>query len=253
MKPVIFKNKRQDIFGILDMPKAKKEVPLVVFCHGWTGNHLGTWNSFFNQAAKGLVKEGFAVLRFDFRGSGDSDGIFEKQTTSSMLSDLNVVINQTVKKEGIDRNRVALIGHSQGAYIALLHAAKDKRVKALISWMGRISDYKDFVSKIWVEEAKRKGYIEAWAGYEVKYNPFIKDTFKYNSEKALSKLRIPFGLLYGKADDTVPISEGELAKRLTKGKAEIKILQNLTHDFTGKQGIQREVISITSKWLKRWL
>jgi len=253
MEPVIFRNKGQKIFGILHLPKDKGRVPLVVLCHGWGGNHLGTWNAFFNKAGRDLAKQGFAVLRFDFRGSGNSDGKFEDQTTTSMLSDLKAVIDQAVKQEGIDKNRIGLVGHSQGAYIALFHAAKDKRVKLLVSWMGRLSDYKDFASKMWIEEAKRRGFLPFREGYTIRYNIYIKDSFKYHSQEALRKLKMSFGLLYGEADDIVAIGEGERARKLARGKTEMKVLKELDHDFTGKPSIQDEVIKITSVWLKKWL
>ncbi|GEM_PF-1864030 len=253
MESIVFKNKGQEIFGILHMPKTEKKVPLVVFCHGWSGNHLGTWNAFFANAGRELVKQGFAVLRFDFRGSGNSTGKFEDQTITSMLSDLKAVIDQTVKRQGIDKNRIALVGHSQGAYVALFHTAKDKRIKAFISWMGRLSDYKDYVSKVEIGEAKRRGFLPSWDGYTVRYNTYVKDTFKYHSDSALRRLKLPIGFLYGEADTIVPISEGERARKLAKGKTEMKILKDLTHDFTGKPGIQKEVLAITTKWLRRWL
>lgn len=253
MEPIVFNNRGQKIFGILHMSKAKKKAPLVVLCHGWSGNHLGTWNAFFAKAGRDLAKHGFAVLQFDFRGGGNSDGKFEDQTISSMLSDLKVVVNQTVKREGIDKNRVALIGHSQGAYVALFYAVKDKRVKTLVSWMGRFSDYKDFASKMWLEEAKRKGFLPFWEGYTIRYDTYMKDAFKYRSEPTLRRLKIPLGLLYGEADTIVPISEGERARKLAKGKTEMKVLKDLAHDFTGKLGIQNEAIKITSSWLNKWL
>lgn len=253
MEPIVFKNRGQEIFGVLHMPKTEKKVPLVVLCHGWSGNHLGTWNAFFAKAGQGLAKQGFAVLRFDFRGSGNSAGKFGDQTITSMLSDLKTVIDQTVKRQKIDKDRIALVGHSQGAYVALFHAVKDKRIKTIISWMGRLSDYKDYASKVEIEEAKRKGFLLPWEGYTVRYNTYVKDTFKYHSETALRRLKLPFGLLYGEADSFVPVSEGERAKKLVKGKTEMKVLKDLAHDFTGKPGIQNKVIGITGAWLKKWL
>lgn len=253
MEPIIFKNKGQSIFGILHLPKSKGRVPLAVLCHGWSGNHLGTWNAFFNKAGRDLARQGFAALRFDFRGSGNSDGIFENQTITTMLSDLKAVVEQAVKRPEIDGNRIALIGHSQGAYVALFQAIKDKRVKLLVSWMGRLSEYADFASKMWVDEAKRKGFLPHWEGYTVRYDTYIKDSFRYDSAKALRKLKKPLALLYGEADSIVAIVEGERARKLAKGKTEMKVLKELNHDFTGKPGIQNEELKITSSWLKKWL
>jgi alpha/beta superfamily hydrolase len=75
--PLTFKCEKQQIVGILHLPKEKRKIPLVILVHGWSANKLGTWNAFFVKAARGFSKNGFAVLRFDFRGSGDSEGRFK--------------------------------------------------------------------------------------------------------------------------------------------------------------------------------
>jgi uncharacterized protein len=255
MEVIILENKGQKIFGILHMPEKKKEkVPLVVLSHGWGCNHLGTWNAFFPKAARGLAKQGYAVFHFDFRGSGMSEGTFEEQTVSSEISDLKKVVDVLSKRSEIDLNRIALVGYSQGFYISYMFATKDKRPKALISWMGQVSDMSDVFSTQWINESKRKGYMLSYAGFfKVTYDPFIKDSLKYKSRDALRKVKIPVGLLYGDFDDRVPPSEGEIAKKFLKGSTDFKIMQDLTHDFTGRVGIQDDVIDITSKWLKRWL
>ena len=94
VESVTFINEGQQIVGMFHVPD-KTPAPLVILCHGGGANKLGSWTGFFVKAARAFCREGFAVLRFDFIGCGDSDGEYENQTTTSMLSDLKIVIDET--------------------------------------------------------------------------------------------------------------------------------------------------------------
>lgn len=249
--PLTFRSAGQQIVGILHLPEFKRKVPLVVLVHGWSGNSLGVWNAFFVKAARTFAKSGFAVLRFDFRGSGNSEGEFENQTISSMLSDLKNVLAQIVKHEAINSNKIALVGHSQGGYISILHAAKDKRIKSVVLWMGRTADLKDFWSKTTFDDMKRKGYA-IWDEYKVLNKKYVADSAKYNSESALRKIRVPISMIYDELDSIVPPSEGLRVKRLAKGIKQMKIFSDLGHEFKSEKG-RKKVIATSLGWLKNWL
>lgn len=124
------------MIGFLHLPETRKKVPLVILVHGWSGNSLGTWNTFFVRAAREICKNGYGVLRFDFRGSGNSEGAFKDQTISSMLDDLKIVIEEMSKDPQLDTTKTILIGHSQGMYVSLFQAARDERIQGIISWEG---------------------------------------------------------------------------------------------------------------------
>jgi dipeptidyl aminopeptidase/acylaminoacyl peptidase len=249
--PLTFECENQQIVGVLHLPKKKGGIPLVVLVHGWSANKLGTWNAFFVRAAREFSKNGFAVLRFDFRGSGDSEGKFEDQTITSMLKDLDAVITQVSEKfPQIDNKRVCLIGHSQGAYVSFLHAIKDERIKCLVSWMGRLSDLKEFWSKLWFDEIERKGYIYEW-DYKIT-KKYVQDSLKYNLSKLSWRIKVPTLLIYGELDDIVPPSEGMKFYRKIKSPKKIVIVKYLNHTFSGEKA-KKSVIRITLQWLRKWL
>jgi dipeptidyl aminopeptidase/acylaminoacyl peptidase len=83
-----------------------------------------------------------------------------------MLEDLDNAIKAVSKFPEINKDKICLIGHSQGAYVSFLKAAKDKRIKCLVSWMGQMSDFTDFLGIAWFEEIERKGYY-SYADYKV--------------------------------------------------------------------------------------
>lgn len=240
----------QQVFGVLHIPARRSKAPLVILVHGWSGNLLGTWNAFFVRTARAFARRGFAVFRFDFRGSGNSNGVFEQQNHSSMLLDLKNVVSQVSTHEGIDARRIALIGHSQGGYLSILHASRDRRIRALILWMGRTADIKDFWSKTTFDEIRRKGFT-IWYDHKV-IKKYADDSMKYHSEPALRKIKVPIGMIYGEADGVVPPSEGLRVMRYAKGPKRLNILKDLDHDFSGEKP-KVMVIATTLGWLRRWL
>ncbi|MFA0780897.1 MAG: hypothetical protein RJAPGHWK_002418, partial [Candidatus Fervidibacter sp.] len=76
---VQFEVQGQRVYGMLHLPDGTsdtgKKVPAVAMCHGFTGNRIEA-HRLFVKAARHFVQHGIAVLRFDFRGSGESEGDF---------------------------------------------------------------------------------------------------------------------------------------------------------------------------------
>jgi uncharacterized protein len=79
--------------------------------------------------AKKICSEGYATLRFDCYGSGESEGLFENSDLVSQKEDLEDVI-KFVESKGYDQ--IALAGLSQGAAISIL--AYTSKIKCLIFW-----------------------------------------------------------------------------------------------------------------------
>lgn len=116
IKPVVFKNQNQELVGILHLPddlKPDEKNPGIVMFHGFTGNKTEA-HRLFVQVARKLCKSGFIVFRFDFRGSGDSDGEFEDMTLPSEVDDAEAALTFLIKQRGIDRRKVGVIGLSMG-------------------------------------------------------------------------------------------------------------------------------------------
>jgi len=135
------KLKKEQIVGMIHY--GKENFPIAIICHGWAA-HRFFQNFFYMQ--REMSKKGINVIRFDFKGTGESQGKWEDQTITSMLEDLDAIIN--FAKEKFKNDKICLVGHSQGAYVAFLKAARDKRIKCLVSWMGRMWDFEDLKFEI---------------------------------------------------------------------------------------------------------
>jgi pimeloyl-ACP methyl ester carboxylesterase len=85
----------------------------------------------FAQLAGSLAQEGFAVLRYDKRGIGQSGGRSERATLQDYADDLTTSVKWLAKRRDIDPRRITVVGHSEGGPVALL-AAREKKISRLV-------------------------------------------------------------------------------------------------------------------------
>lgn len=83
------------------------------------------------QMARDLVDAGFLVVRYDKRGVGQSGGRTETATLIDYAEDVRAILRWLSDRKDVDADRMGLVGHSEGAMVAMLAAERDKRVAAL--------------------------------------------------------------------------------------------------------------------------
>lgn len=108
------------------------DVPLVVLCHGFTGNRGG--DTHFTQLALDLAEEGIATVRMDFPGCGESTEPYTAYTLTNMADDVEDAILYMIAEYGADGPR-ALVGHSMGGRLASLYPQmRNSYLSALVLW-----------------------------------------------------------------------------------------------------------------------
>jgi len=83
------------------------------------------------QIAGALADAGFLVARYDKRGIGQSGGRAESASLTDYAEDVRAAIKMLADRKDVDPKRIAVIGHSEGGLVALMVAAKEKRVGAV--------------------------------------------------------------------------------------------------------------------------
>lgn len=150
--PVTFANKRrQQLVGVLHLPREIKNPPIIAMAHGFTDDKVCD-NRLFVRFARRASERGFAVFRFDFSGSGDSEGEFADMTVSGEIQDLECALDYLVRLPGLSDTRLYLVGYSLGGAVALSAAARDPRVKGYVGW-APVSDPEAVLRGILGEEA----------------------------------------------------------------------------------------------------
>jgi fermentation-respiration switch protein FrsA (DUF1100 family) len=83
-----------------------------------------------------LTRHGIEVLRADDRGTGKSSGVFADATTADFATDTEAGIAFLKTRPEVDPHRIGLIGHSEGAVIAPMVAARSKDVAFIVMMAG---------------------------------------------------------------------------------------------------------------------
>jgi len=86
----------------------------------------------FGQIAGALADAGFLVVRYDKRGVGQSGGRAESATLADYAEDVRAVVKYVSERKDVDKKRIAVLGHSEGGSVAMLAAAKEKQIAALV-------------------------------------------------------------------------------------------------------------------------
>ena len=124
------------IAGLVDIPENYKNGerrPAFIVLHGFGGNKDGHGQQ---VVARQLSQWGYVTLRIDFRGCGDSEGEHGRIICLDQVADTRNAISYLAARQEIDAGRIALIGSSFGAAVAVFTGGADGRVAAVISCGG---------------------------------------------------------------------------------------------------------------------
>jgi pimeloyl-ACP methyl ester carboxylesterase len=128
-----------DLAGTLTLPAGKGPFPAVVLVSG-SGpedrNETVLGHQPFLVLADYLTRRGFAVLRYDDRGVGQSKGTYKGATTTDFTTDARAALTYLRTRADIRPRQVALLGHSEGGLIGWLAAAQPGGPDLLVSLAG---------------------------------------------------------------------------------------------------------------------
>lgn len=138
------KNNGYTLRGFLHRPEdIDGKMPMVIFFHGFSGNKCEHSFSFV-ETARELEKLGIASLRFDFMGSGDSDGLYQDMSVETEISDGISILRYAQGLSFVDTGSIALVGMSYGGLVAGVIAGRlPSEVKALCLWAPAVISIKD--------------------------------------------------------------------------------------------------------------
>lgn len=121
--------------GTLTTPKNKKDFPTVILITGSGAQNRNEEimnHKPFLVISDYLTRNGIAVLRYDDRGVGESEGDYSKANSKDLSRDTEAAIKYLKSKKEINNNKIGLIGHSEGGLIAPMIASNSKDVSFLV-------------------------------------------------------------------------------------------------------------------------
>ena len=220
-----------------------EELPLVVLCHGFTGNRQG--DGHFAPLAEDLAAHGIATVRLDFAGCGDSTEPYANYTLANMAVDVDSVIGYMQATYGT--GKTALVGHSMGGRLASLYPQLGQYpVTALVLWSpanGTGLQGLEFLSIdnfAAVEElaarADAEGSVAAW-GVELSaaYIDGMRDS---DPNAALQESGLPVLLTYSGNErilsDTTQTETKAAVESLPDGQVVLDPFVNGDHNYTSE-------------------
>ncbi|WP_077213404.1 alpha/beta hydrolase family protein [Bacillus dakarensis] len=248
--------KNKELTGTIHYPNEQSsslaEYPLIIICHGFVGSRIGV-DRLFVKAAMELTKDPSIVLRFDYSGCGESEGVYGQTGLDDFIDQTRSVIDFGEKLSKVDKNQIYLLGHSLGGATAVLTAVRDQRVRNLVIWSAVAKPFRDIINIVGVHNIPsiKKSIPVDYLGYS-----FEKKYFESLSMfSPLTELHAFSGdvlILHGSGDDEIPVEYSELYYQAflqrTAGSSERKIIANANHTFSSTAHFN-ELISATRNWL----
>src|SRR2546423_1115886 len=130
---VTFESDGLRLSGVLHTPEDEGKHPAFLLLHGFGGTRNGAGDL---AAAELLTSLGYAALRFDFRGCGESEGERAFILCLDQVSDTRNAVSYLQSLPNVDGDRIGVLGSSFGAAVAVYTGGVDERVGAVVSLGG---------------------------------------------------------------------------------------------------------------------
>lgn len=234
---------------------------------------------FFPALAELLSERGFTVVRFNFTGNGMQPGdelvtdpeAFQTATFSQDLEDLLSLLSAlggSIAAGLVDIERLGLFGHSRGGGTAILAAAHPDwvhRLGALVTWSAVSTfDRLDTTAKLIWRQKGSTPMVNARTGQELSLDRIVLDDLERRRDEldilaAASRRLVPWLLIHGVEDETVPVAEARTLAEHAAGEGVLLEIPEATHTFgathpfTGPTAELIEALNATQRWFREQL
>jgi pimeloyl-ACP methyl ester carboxylesterase len=238
--PVEFRNRVGERIDHVFHPgkDAAKHDTLVIIAHGLTGN---LDRPQLAALANGLADRGWPCLRITYPGNGNSEGDFRDCTITKEITDLTSII------DGLPSGtRIAYCGHSMGAAVGALAAAKDARIQLLVSLAGMVHTAAFYEREFGSLEPDKDCL---WDEPEFPLSQTFAEDLRGigNVLESAARVNIPWLLLHGVEDDLVPAQDSRDVFAVTAGAKKIVEIPGAGHSFD--ESTYPVLIEETDAWL----
>lgn len=195
---------------------------------------------------------GFAVLRFDFTGLGQSDGDFANTNFSSNVEDL--VRAAAFLKDNYEAPSL-LIGHSLGGAAVVMAAEEIPEAKAVVTLAAPAeADHVAHNFAADIDKINAEGAAEVKLGgrpFTIK-KQFLEDIQGKKATEAAARLKRPFLIFHAPLDETVGIDNATRLFIAAKHPKSFVSLDTADHLLSRKED-SRYVADVLAAWASRFL
>jgi predicted alpha/beta-hydrolase family hydrolase len=243
---VFFANSRGDtLSGVLHHPATSAIHGAVILCHGMESDKNSEKLIYLSEV---LASRGILALRFDFSYVGESSGKFEDITYSGEVDDLRAAYALVQNR---DPGKIAILGSSMGGTVALLFAADEPAVAALVTvaapvhpeqFPGRILTPKQ------IDQWRNQGFT-LYHGQRLNVS-LLHDLEKINIREAIKRVICPVLILHGDADEVVPVEEAHELHACINNSKQLLVLKGSDHRLSDPAAMQLAIAEALA-WLTK--
>jgi pimeloyl-ACP methyl ester carboxylesterase len=225
--------------GMLHLPERRvfrPPWPAVALFHGFTGSRMEA-RFLFVSFSRLLARQGIASARFDFLGSGESDGEFQDVTLSGEIADAQAVLDWLGRVRGVDRRRLLLLGLSAGGTVAGCVAGdRGPEVRGLVLWSsaGEISERIRERAEALREAARSSAAADRdpldYGGLRIG-QPYLADAARVQVLERSAAYAGPVLVAFGTSDQVVPPDVSRRYGELYGPRARLVPIQGAGHVF----------------------
>jgi uncharacterized protein len=258
---VEFDNESARLHGMLHLPETGPKNPCVIFLHDYTGNRMED-HCLFVKAARDLSEHGVACLRFDFRGSGESQGNFADITVEGEISDALASIAFVHTLGSIDTGRLGVVGLGLGGCVAACVAAKSA-LKSVALWApsamvdylvergGRvIKDPYAWLPVNYKNALKKQGHVDL-GGY-VRGKAYFESLKHIDPLREIAKYDGPVLIVQGSEDEVTSPMNSEYMYDNVRGRRLLVMIDGADHSFSSAVW-ENQAIETTRLWFAETL
>ncbi len=225
--------------------KASNDSVVIMF-HGFTGCQPGP-HFIFHKLSRKLNKENISALRFDFLGSGESDGEFEDMTFLGEVEDAQDILDFAI---GLGYKNIVILGLSLGGAVAsYLAGLRGKELEGVILWSA-VGDFSVFTPQYDTEEIKKNlekyGKIDIGGHYLGK--AFLEQTKEITLYDKIEKFKGSVLIIHGDKDEVVPVEQAYEYKKVLGDRAYLGIIKGADHTYNTKAW-EEEVMDLSISFL----
>ncbi|CAN5855709.1 alpha/beta hydrolase [soil metagenome] len=245
---------------------------VIVLCHGFKG--FKDWG-FFPAVARAVAHRGYAAVSFNFsRGGIGADGVdfsaldlFAQNTHSRNVEEIHTVLDAVASGGLLPRRprRIGLFGHSRGGGEAVLAAAADPRVDALVTWaaISSVERWSEDQQQAW-RRGETVSIPNARTGQQMPMGPGFWEDIAQNRERlniarAGASLDIPWLIVHGEEDTSVAAQEARVLHQAASDGAELLLIPagghtfGAVHPFAGTTPELQAAADATLRWFEAHL
>jgi uncharacterized protein len=255
IEPFEIQNEKEEkLVGTIETKNLRRKQPAIVFLNGFIDTMEAPETK---KLAQLFLDGGFAVVRFDYtHGFGAGSGTPARFTITSAVMDTQRVLEHAVRRGYIDGGKIVLCGYSFGGMSAIMTAAFDERVAALIT-VGAPYDFHDTVftrlSEHELSRIRLKRYFHirtplSTEDVRVDYS-FIEDGARKDMARAVRNLKQPTLILHGEHDAIVPLDNAQEIYERTNSRKELVVVPKMEHRPSARQ--VPELYALARAFLKK--